>query len=609
MKCDYHHPLGRLRILQTTDLHMHLLGYDYFADQCDGRLGLASLVDNILDLRADNAGATLLFDNGDFLQGNPLGDILAATLGVNETHPMIAAMNCLRYDAITLGNHDFDYGVPFLRRALGRIKADVVSANICCVDGPSLAAPFRILKRDVACNDGVVRPVKIGVTGFAPPQSADRNNASPRSAIKVDDIVQTARRVVPQIKDAGADVVVALCHSGIGSHSETLLMENAAIPLATIDGLDVLLAGHTHEQFPDAQRPVSANINPSAGTLHSKPAVMAGYYGTSLGVIDIHLAWSSDGWVMQDQSVTLVKPDPRPRHKSAQRREIEQLATKAHTATLAHIRKPIAETSAPIQNYFATIRPDLGMQLLAQAMRDAVPQDLRDAPVLAAVSPFQFGGRNSLGHFIDIPAGWVTLRDAAAIFPFADTLCAVRRSGAQVKDWLERAAAHYNWITPDNTRQELLNPQSAGYHCDAFHGLTYEIDLALPARFNACGHEVMPAASRIRNIALNGRAIADDDVFIVAANSFRASGGGGYAAIPDTDIVWTSPDKLREILIRSLQQRKVISDETESIWRFTPITGAVAQFQSAPRAIRHVGQAITHKGAGTNGFETYSLAF
>ena len=101
----------------------------------------------------------------------------------------------------------------------------------------------------------------------------------------------------------------------------------------------------------------------------------------------------------------------------------------------------------------------------------------------------------------------------------------------------------------------------------------------------------------------------DDDLFIVAANSFRASGGGGYTAIPNTDIVWMSQDKLREILIGSLQQRAFISDVTESIWRFTPIMGAEAQFQSAPHAIRHVGQAITHNGAGRNGFETYSLTF
>jgi 2',3'-cyclic-nucleotide 2'-phosphodiesterase/3'-nucleotidase len=135
--------------LQTTDLHMHLLGCDYFVDQRDDRLGLASLVDTIEELGTENTDATLLFDNGDFLQGNPLADTLATTSNAEETHTMIAAMNCLRYDAITLGNQEFDYGVPFLCRALGRLRAHVVSANIRCFDEPALASSFRILARDL----------------------------------------------------------------------------------------------------------------------------------------------------------------------------------------------------------------------------------------------------------------------------------------------------------------------------------------------------------------------------------------------------------------------------------------------------------------------------
>ncbi|MFT6945127.1 MAG: 2',3'-cyclic-nucleotide 2'-phosphodiesterase/3'-nucleotidase, partial [Yoonia sp.] len=126
-----------------------------------------------------------------------------------------------------------------------------------------------------------------------------------------------------------------------------------------------------------------------------------------------------------------------------------------------------AKTAVLIANYFATIQPDLSIQLLAQAMQDALPANLRGTPILAAVSPFQFGGRNGLGHFINIPNGQITLREAAAIFLYADTLCAVQRSGAQIKDWLERAAGHYNQISPGTLRQDLLNPQSADYNCDA----------------------------------------------------------------------------------------------------------------------------------------------
>ena len=586
---------------------MHLLGYDYFADRHDNRIGLAGLADLIEDLRSEHTGGTLLFDNGDFLQGNPLADTLAATLGTGETQPMIAAMNCLHYDGITLGNHEFDYGLPFLRRTLCKLRAPVVSANINCSEEPALASPFCILTRDIICDDGIRRAIKIGVTGFAPPQVAASSCSTLPKRISVEDIIGSANQVIPRIKAAGADLVVALCHSGIGAAQESPLMENAALPLASVEGLDVLLIGHSHEQFPDPDGPTSAIVDPIAGTLHAKPAVMAGFYGTSLGVIALDLGWTEQGWRMQSRSVRLQKPTPR--RKSAQRREIELLAANAHTATLAHIRTPIAQTVVPIQNYFATVQPDLTLQLLAQAMRDALPENLRQTPVVAAVSPFQFGGRNGLGHFIDIPAGQVTLRDAAAIFPFAYTLWAVRRSGAQIRDWLERSAAHYNQINPHTHHQSLMNPRSAGYHCDALYGLTYDIDLSQPARFDVWGKQIIPSASRIRDSALDGKPVADDDVIIVAANSFRASGGGGFAAVPEADVLWRTREKLSDISITALQKRAQITNAVQPVWRFCPIAGAHAQFQSVPQAKEHIANAMRHIGAGDNGFETYSLVF
>jgi 2',3'-cyclic-nucleotide 2'-phosphodiesterase/3'-nucleotidase len=587
---------------------MHLLGYDYFADRADARLGLAGLADLIDDLRTQNEGATLLFDNGDFLQGNPLADTVAATLGVNEVHPMIAAMNIMRYDAITLGNHEFDYGLAFLRRTLRDANAAVVSANIHCTHG-ALASDFSILTREIKCDDGIIRPIKIGITGFAPPQISGREQDNDLGQITVADIVESAKLIVPQIRAAGADLVIALCHSGIGEAQASPMMENAAVPLAAVDGLDVVLAGHTHEQFPDPQRPPTPKVDPVGSTLHGKPAVMAGFYGTSLGVIDLEVGWTPQGWRIQSHAVRILTPCPPQSEKSALQSGIEDCVAQAHAKTLHHMRNRVARTSVPIQNYFATIQPDLSMQLLADAMRNAVPMDQHGTRILAAVSSFRFGGRNGLGHYIDIPAGELALRDAAAIFPFADTLCAVRRTGAQIKDWLERSASHYNQLAPDTSDQPLLNPRSAAYNCDAIYGLTYEIDLLQPARFDVYGKRVAPTASRIGNVRFGAQTIADDDSFVVATHSCRASGGGSFAQIPPRDIIWRSSEKLRDILIAALQNRELIDDTALPVWRFCPIAGARAQFQTAAQAKSHLPDAITHIGDGTDGFETYSLKF
>jgi 2',3'-cyclic-nucleotide 2'-phosphodiesterase/3'-nucleotidase len=599
-------PVARLRVLATTDLHMHLLAYDYFADRADNSLGLCGLVDLIDALRAEHPQATLLCDNGDFLEGTPLADHIVGASGTLQIHPMIAAQNALGYDAITLGNHDLDFGLPFLRQALGQSHAAVVSANVTCTDTPPIASGFTIATRSLVCSDGKTRPIKIGITGFAPPQT---QNTGPPGALVVCDIVESARKIVPSIKAAGADIIVALCHSGIANTQHQQMMENAAVPLAAVDGIDALVLGHTHELFPASARPRTNAVDPQAGTLHGKPAVMAGYYGTSLGLIDLAVAWNGAGWHVQNHEVRLIKPQTPPVPKSKRRTEIEQLATQPHTATLFKIRRPIAQTVVRIQNYFATVQPDLSLQLLASAMHDVVTSAMPDVPVLAAVSPFRHGGRNGLGQYIDIPPGDVTLRDAAAIFPFADGLCAVRRSGAQIKDWLERTASHYNTIAPHKTQQALLNQLSAGYNCDTLYGLTYDIDLSQPARYDPFGCVIDPDALRVHNIAMNGHAINDDDVFVVATNSFRANGGGGFAQVPPQDMLWQSDEDLRDIVVDALKSHGTFADGLTPVWRFKPIVGAVAQFQSAPQARLHLAGPIAHVGHACNGFDTYAITF
>lgn len=609
MSADPPAPRTTLRILQTTDLHMHLLGYDYFGDRADTRLGLAQLAGLITQLRAEMADATLLFDNGDFLQGNPLADMLATHLPAVSPHPMIAAMNSLSYDALTLGNHEFDFGLPFLRNALADAKPAIVNANLIVRDGPPLAEPYRILDRDLMCDDGVRRPIRIGVTGFAPPNFVLHETHKDANQIDIADIVDAARRVVPAIRANGADLVVALCHAGLGGADHVQGMENAAIPLAAVDGIDVLLMGHTHGQFPDHAMAGTSAVDPVNGQIHGKPAMMAGLFGTSLGVMDLQLHKGPQGWRIERHATQLLKPDTQSLKFARARDQIEAIAQDAHARTLTQMRQPIARTRVPIHSYFATVQPDMSLQLVADAMRASVSANLIcDVPVLAAVSPFRFGGRDGLGHYMDIPCGPITLRDAAAMFPFADGLYAVRRTGAQITSWLERAASHYHQLEPDRTFQPLLNPLSPGYNCDAIFGLTYEIDLRSPARFDPYGNLVAPGARRIGDLSFNNVAVKDDDIFIVATNSFRAKAGGGFPQIAKADILWRAQTKLRDILIQSLRTRQEITAKTTPVWRFRPIAGASAQFPAAPQAIAHLPEGITHNGTCADGLETFTLS-
>ena len=599
---------ARLRILETTDLHMHLLDYDYFADQKDENYGLIRLLDLITKLRSNPDQTSLLFDNGDFIQGNPLADYLAAKDDDQITHPIINAFNALEYDAVTLGNHEFNYGLPFLRQSLSKASFPIVCANIDDAHDPPLAQDYLILDRVLACTDGTTQSIKIGVVGFVTPKITEWDHDALNGKLTTEDIVDC-----PKMKKAGADIIVALCHAGIGPAEHVPGMENPAVPLAALEGIDVLLTGHTHEVFPDETRASGPDIDPVAGTLHGKPTVMAGFYGNRLGMVDLALTQDRDGWRITDQHVALHVPQQPTTASGKLQQQIIDGLQGHHLATLSYIRQPVSETAAPIHTYFSTILPDLGQQLLANAQSEQIRNalagtDQAHLPIISATSPFLFGGRSGPGHYIDIAPGPVTLRDAAAIYPFANTLCASKQSGASLREWLERAAAHFAQLTHGATDQTLTLIHSPGYDYDTLFGLQYEIDLLKPARYSVEGVLVNDGAARIRNLTYQGRPVEDDEIFILAANSYRTYGGGNYPAISENDIIYRSTRGPRDILVAHLRSQGTINQAVEQTSRFAHIPQTSATFLSSPRAQRHLTKEMKHIGPAENGFHAYQLA-
>lgn len=605
-------PKARLRILETTDLHMHLLGYDYFADKPDDSCGLIRLLDRMNTLRNEPGQTTLLFDNGDFIQGNPLADYLAAQENQGEVHPMINAFNVLDYDAITLGNHEFNYGLSFLRGALRDACFPVVCANITDRHHPPLADDFCIIKRDLRCDDGQTRAIKVGVTGFVTPQITQWDHDTLAGALTTEDIVTCAKALIPRMKAAGADLIVALCHSGIGADEHIVGMENAAVPLAGVAGIDVVLTGHTHETFPDTTRPPTPRVDSIAGTLHGKPAVMAGFYGNRLGVVDLELHFDGTLWRVNGQRVYL-ETGTAPTMATKKLRETVTAGLQGrHRQTLAHIRQPIATTQIAVHSYFATIMPDLSQQLLARAQRNHVAAALADTPyanlpVISATAPFLFGGRSGPGHYIDIAPGPLTLRDAVAIYPFANTLCAVRQTGAGLRMWLERAAAHFEQLVPGRANQSLITFRSPGYDYDMLDGLRYAFDLSRPARFDINGNLRDSSATRVGELLYAGNPVRDDDLFILAANSYRAYGGGNYPAVPRKNIVYHSTQSTRDILIADLRARRQVTDHVIPTWKFAHLPDTRTTFLSSPRAKPLITDQMQHLGPGEDGFDIYEL--
>lgn len=599
---------ARLRLLQTTDLHMHLLGYDYVTDRPDHRCGLIGLLPLIEQARGDGV-ATLLFDNGDFLQGNPLADHIARRDPTDDIHPIVQAFNDLRYDAITLGNHEFDYGLEYLSAVIGDFDMPVVCANARTGPTRTFVSPWTIRTLDIACDDGSTQTLRVGVIGFVTPQVVDWNAHVLNGALRTDDIVAAARSHVPALRRAGADIVVALCHAGISDRPAAARMENAALPLAALPGVDVIFAGHTHDIFPSAVFKDKTGVDADAATLLGKPAVMAGAYGEALGVIDLTLNNGPDGWMIEDHTVQIKRPGKPATHTRAQQ-DLARRLRDDQSDTLADLRRPICTTPRPLTSYFAALGYDDTAALVADAQLDAATKALSDTefadlPLLATTSPYRAGGHGGVLNYTDIPAGNIMMGHTAAIVPFNNPICVVLRHGWQIRQWLEQASTYFNTLIPGAHAQPLIDTSVPAYRFDTLHGLRYRYDLSAKPQLG----DSQSYPSRVRDLTFDGRPLADDDLFAVVTSSYRAHGGGHHTSISPESIVWTSQTGLGDILNEHLRHNGVPEQPRPPNWTFAPlIPRTTVLFPSADAEPPDMpGLHRTQEAQDADGFSTYAL--
>ncbi len=589
-----------LRLLETTDLHSNMMDFDYYKDTPTEKFGLVRTA-TLINAARQQAANSVLVDNGDVIQGSPLGDYMAAKgLSQNEVHPVYKAMNSLDYAVGNLGNHEFNYGLDYLHRALAGAKFPYVNANI--IDAKTqkpLFTPYLIKETTVKDKEGKTQTLRIGYIGFVPPQIMTWDKANLSGKVTVNDITETARQYVPEMRSKGADVVVVIAHSGLSAEPYKALAENSVYYLSEVPGVDAILFGHAHAVFPGKDFADIKGADIANGTLNGVPAVMPGMWGDHLGVVDLVLNNDSGKW-----QVTHSHAEARPIYDAAAKKSLAAEDSKlvsvlkaSHDATREFVSKPIGKSADNMYSFLSLVQDDPTVQVVNMAQKAYVEHyiqgdpDLASLPVLSAAAPFKAGGRkNDPASFVEVEKGQLTFRNAADLYLYPNTLVVVKASGKEVKEWLECSAGQFNRIDPHSSKpQSLINWDTfRTYNFDVIDGVNYRVDVTQPARYDGECQSLDPQAERIKNLTFNGKPIDPNATFLVATNNYRAY-GGKFAGTGDSHIAFASPDENRSVLAAWISAESAragaIHPAADNNWRLAPIHSDTAldiRFETSP---------------------------
>ncbi|WP_282795274.1 5'-nucleotidase C-terminal domain-containing protein [Streptomyces sp. CC224B] len=546
-------------VMGTTDLHGNVFNWDYFTDrEFDDKdhndVGLAKISTLVNQVREEKGRRnTLLIDAGDTIQGTQLSYYYAKvdpiTAQGGPVHPMAQAMNAIGYDAAALGNHEFNYGIPVLRKFQEQCDFPLLGANALDARTQRPAfPPYSMHRLRTPCG----RDVRVAVLGLTNPGIAIWDRAHVQGKMTFPGLEEQAAKWVPRLRSMGADVVVVSAHSGssgTSSYGDQLpYVENAAALVAErVPGIDAILVGHAHTEIPEY---VVENRATGRKVVLSEPLK----WGQRLTLFDFGLVWSKGRWRVESVGARVLNSNT-----VAEDRRITRLLGDEHRKVVAYVNQVIGTSKAAMSTAEGPYKDvpiiDLINHVQAETVRAALAGGAyAGVPVVSQASCFSRSAR--------IPEGEVTLRDAAGLYPFENTLEARLLTGAQVKEYLEFSARYYARTAPGVPVDpaKLTNAEGVpDYNYDALYGVTYDVDIA------------QPVGSRIVDLRFEGEPVDPGAQFVLAVNNYRASGGGNFPHVARAKQVWADSDEIRNTIIAWVRAKGTV-DPAEFArvgWRLT----------------------------------------
>jgi 2',3'-cyclic-nucleotide 2'-phosphodiesterase / 3'-nucleotidase / 5'-nucleotidase len=516
---------AHLVLVATTDVHGHATDWDYLEGKPfpGGFTRVATIVDS---LRSRYPGQVVVMDAGDIIQGDPFATYFGR-VSPREPNPVIEAMNLTGYDVATPGNHDFDWGVATMRQSIAGAAFPFVSGNLYTLRGDTLLYPaYVVLQR---------KGVRIGIAGFTTPGVMVWNRDKLQGRVRVERIPAAAARVTESLRRV-ADLSVILVHSGMDGPAsyDTAGVggENVAASLATLPARPALvIVGHSHGEMREMVL---------GGVHFTQPKP----YGASVSVTHIDLEREGQRWRvtrMRSDLVSTARVAPSPR--------LTQRMALAHEAVLAWAETEVGRATGTMRAFAARAEPTPIINFINAVQRKRSGADLSATPAFDLRAGFDSGS--------------IRMAELLALYPFDNTLRAVRITGSQLKEYLERSAWYFR---ADPIDRLSINDSMPGYNYDVVAGARYDIDLR------------RPVGDRIRNLAVRGRTVRPTDTFTLAVNSYRQTGAGGYTMLRNAPVVYDKGENIRDLLVQEIQSRGGIdpADYTDRSWRIVPEGAALA---------------------------------
>jgi 2',3'-cyclic-nucleotide 2'-phosphodiesterase/3'-nucleotidase len=515
----------QITILGTTDLHGNINPIDYYTNKPDNR-GFAKVATLIKRVRREHPNV-LLVDSGDTIQGSPLASFHSRKNN-QPPNPMMLVMSSLNYDAMAVGNHEYNFGLKVLEKARGEANFPWLSANTYDKStGKTHYKPY-IVKE--------VAGVRVGILGLTTPGVPTWDNPVNYAGLEFHEPVSEARKWVPVMRnDEKADVVVIAMHMGLGEDLRTgevspgqVPHENEAVSIAKeVPGVDVIFMGHTHREVP------SLYLN---GVLLTQ----ANHWGRHLARADVYLQKTATGWRVYAKSArTLaaddrVEPDP----------SVVALAEPYDRETQGWLARVIGQSAEELTAREARFRDTAILDLIQKVQMEVGKADV------SMVASFNSEAR--------IAKGPVSVRDIAGLYVYENTLVVLEVTGQQLKDALEHSAKYYKPYVEGKTLQELIDEKIPAYNFDIAEGVTYELDIS------------KPIGQRIQNLRFRGQQLSPTRKLRLATNNYRVNGGGGYTMYKDAPVVYRSSEEIREMIIDWVERNKTVPAKPNNNWRIIP---------------------------------------